>query len=122
VIFQAAVFRRDIIQPGLARNILNYCQLFGSAVDKMKMGLREKDSQRDARESTSGASIKDFCPGFEINDFSNAQGMKYMSFIKVVNILPGDDVDQGVPFLIKRPELLKLIDLMSAQIRKIAND
>jgi len=48
--------------------------------------------------------------------------MKYMPFIKVLNVFPGDDVDPGVPFPVKRPELLKLMHLMLAQLREITAD
>jgi len=77
----------------------------------MKTDLREKDCQWNARESTAGPGIKDFGTGYEINHFSNAQGMKNMPFIKVVNVFPGNDINLCIPFPVKRPELFKLFNL-----------
>ena len=73
MIFQSAVFCRNILHPGFFSNILHNCQFFGSAVDQMKVDLREKDSQRYTREPAAGACIKDFRPGPEIDDFGNTQ-------------------------------------------------
>jgi hypothetical protein len=88
----------------------------------MKMRIREKDSHRYARKSTTCPGIQDFCIGQEFNDFSYAQRMQDMSQVQIVNVFPGNNIDPGIPSRIKRTELLKLTYLQTTQIWKIVDN
>ena len=98
MIFEPAMACCDIIQSCFSCNIFNDRKFFGRAVDEMKINAREKNSQRDTRESTTGAGIKYSCPWLEIDYPGDAQWMKHMPFIKIVNVFPGNNIDLSVPF------------------------
>jgi hypothetical protein len=49
--------------------------------------------------------------GIERLNFGYAEGMKNVIYIKVLNILSGDDIDLFIPLTVEREKFLKLVFL-----------
>ena len=57
-LFGTSLYRLHIFQTELPHNILNDTDFFADRVNQQKAGVWMEDGQRDARETTSGADVK----------------------------------------------------------------
>ena len=113
------LFGTHILETKLFHHILHHFYFLPDGVDQIELGIGEKDGQRDAWETASGADIKHLSHGLEGLHLGDGEAVEDVVLIEMVHVLAGDDIDFGVPILIKWQESGKLLLLPLCNIGKV---
>ncbi len=117
--FRAGMLRSKIVQPNRCRDLFYYREFFIDAIHKVKLRFREKDCQRQTRETAAGTKVHDLQAFFEIEFGGNRQRMKHMMCVKVIHILPADHIYLFVPFRIKGFQSSELLLLDGGEVAEV---
>ena len=107
-LFGSAPLSGDILQSERLLDLLADANLLADGIDEMELDLWKHDGEGNAWESTSSTEVHDACSRLEANQFGYGETVEDMMFVKVVDVLPRDDIYLAVPIVIeviKSPEL-----------------
>ena len=93
--------------------------LLADRIDQRETNLREKDGQRNPRETASAPHVQHPRTGVERTHLRDGQPVQHMPQVKLVDVLTRNDVDPVVPFAVQRPESGEPFPLYGRKFRKI---
>ena len=96
------MFANAVFQANGLCNGSSHLNLFANGINEGELHFWKKDRKGDARESAASADIEHLRFSTKTDDASNAQTVKYMVGIEIVNVFSTDDIDFLVPFAIER--------------------
>ena len=113
------MLRPAVRQTDGMADFLRHPYLLAGTVDQLEFRLWEKDGQWDTWESSSCAEIQHFRTRPEVDGLGDGQRVQHMMLVEVVDVLPRDDVDLGVPVAVQAVEGLKLCELPVCQLGEV---
>lgn len=91
------MFSLEILQIDGRSHLVADSDFLARSIYQLELAFREKNGERNARETSAAAEIENLRARTEMDGFGYCQRMEHVVLVQIIDVLAADDIDLAVP-------------------------